>query len=148
MFLSSLQTPMNTLVIPPFFSGKDLFEKHLKKCSEIWGTLYKFEKESLVTFEDNYNFRGDLPFATYFDYETTTAASSGIKLEHYEMFPILLVRIFTFHPKLDIYKIKIEWSFSHSLAKLTDISCLTTDMLWMSFKIKICLPIQKCAQMS
>ena len=71
-----------------FFLSKNCFEKHLKKSSRVPGILYRFENQSLVTFEDNYEFRGDSPFAAYFDFETTTTASSGIKLEVSEIFPI------------------------------------------------------------
>ena len=45
------------------------------------------------------------------------------------MFPKSYVILFAFHPKFNIDRIIIQQSFSQFLGKLTDISCLTTDML-------------------
>lgn len=70
-----------------------------------------------------------MPFAAYFDFETTTTACGGFNAEDNEMFLIYFVIIFAFHPKLDIDRIIIEWSFHHSLEKLTNISYLTAGML-------------------
>ena len=40
-------------------------------CSQTAGIVYNVDSKSLVSYEDNYKFLGDLPFAVYFDFETT-----------------------------------------------------------------------------
>ena len=35
------------------------------------GVVYNFNAKSLISFQDNFHAKGDLPFALYFDFETT-----------------------------------------------------------------------------
>ena len=44
----------------------------MKVFAKVPGVIYNFENQSLVTFEDNLKFMGDLPSPAYFDFETTT----------------------------------------------------------------------------
>ena len=43
----------------------------LKAVVEFTGVAYIFNNKNLVTFEDNFKSKGNLPFALYFDFETT-----------------------------------------------------------------------------
>ena len=54
-----------------FHSTKKKFEKHLSVCTQTGRIAYKFDSKSLVSFENNYRFLGDLPFVVYLDFETT-----------------------------------------------------------------------------
>ena len=55
-----------------FFVQKKSLECHLKTCSSMAGIIYKFENQGIQTFFDNMKFMSDLPFAIYFDSETTS----------------------------------------------------------------------------
>ena len=70
------------------FFSKKRFENHIKNDSGVPGSLYKFENQNFITFEDNYKFIGDLLFAVYFDFETTTTAKGGYNSEVCEMYSI------------------------------------------------------------
>ena len=72
------------------FVSKKRFENHIKNDSGVPGSLYKFENQNFITFEDNYKFIGDLLFAVYFDFETTTTAKGGYNSEVCEMYSISL----------------------------------------------------------
>ena len=54
-----------------FVAGKAALDKHLKSCSFMPGIVYKSENQHITTFEDNFRFMGEQPFAIYFDLETT-----------------------------------------------------------------------------
>ena len=47
--------------------------------------IYKFENQSLVIFEDNFKYLGDLPFIEYFDFETNTDSGTTNYLDDEEM---------------------------------------------------------------
>ena len=63
----------------------------------------------LPLFEENFENLGNLPFASYFDFETTTGTISGNHLEYEKMYPIpysltlysSYSLILAFHPKLN-----------------------------------------------
>lgn len=44
---------------------------HIKFCTGIPGLIETFDKQNLVTFEDNLKYKGDLLFVSYCDFETT-----------------------------------------------------------------------------
>ena len=45
-----------------FFERKAVFDRHIKTCSGKPGVVYSFEIQSVVTFEDNIKYQGDVPF--------------------------------------------------------------------------------------
>ena len=53
-----------------FFTREDRQKKHIKNCSGIPGVIYNFNTKSLISFQDNLNSKGDIPFVMYFDFET------------------------------------------------------------------------------
>ena len=67
----------NALAVGIFFFLKKRCEDHMKNFSSVPGVLYRFESQNLITFQGNHKFIGDLPFVTYFDFETTTTAKGS-----------------------------------------------------------------------
>ena len=59
-----------------FFRGKAKREHHLKVFSGKPGIVYNFCSQTLNSFEDNFGSKGDVPFTTYFDFETTSPTDS------------------------------------------------------------------------
>ena len=49
------------------------------------GVIYKSENQNLASFKDNFKYLSDLPFAAYFDFETTTSSASKNSLDDEEM---------------------------------------------------------------
>ena len=54
-----------------FFLREDRHKRHIENCAGIPGVVYNFNAKNLITFQDNFNAKGDLPFVIYFDFETT-----------------------------------------------------------------------------
>ena len=67
---------MNATVILKFFIRKIRQEKHTSSCSGQPGVVYSFCTQNLVSFEDNFGSKGDLPFSIYFDFETTSPSDA------------------------------------------------------------------------
>ena len=61
-----------------FYIRKVNCNKQIKHCSGIPVTLYNFNTENLITFEDNLNYERGLPFVAYSEFETT--APKAVKL--------------------------------------------------------------------
>ena len=64
-----------------FFGCKRRIDDYLKICSKMPGVIYRFENQSLMTYEDNQKFLGDLSFAAYFDFEINLCSSFKILME-------------------------------------------------------------------
>ena len=58
-----------------FACPANTFYQHTKICSDIAGTVYKFENNKVISFQDNFKYVGALAFTVYFDFETTTSYS-------------------------------------------------------------------------
>ena len=65
-------------ILPPcYFCDKYItqfakFKKHIKCYSKVADIVYKFENKNTASFQDNFKYMGNFPFAVYFDYERTT----------------------------------------------------------------------------
>ena len=68
-----------------------------------------------------------MPFALYFDFETTAPTDNCFDPEQTKMFVVSYALIVCFHPKLNIPKIILERSYKHSINELASIDYLTID---------------------
>ena len=83
-----------------FFIRPEKQERHTKHCSGIPGIIYNFNNQNLISYQDNFNAKGDVPFVVYFDFETTAHTFNFLDPEQQKMFVVLYVIIVSFHPKL------------------------------------------------
>ena len=111
-----------------FFRSKPKRENHLKICSGKPGVVYNFCSRTITSFEDNYKLKGDVPFAIYFDFETTAPTDSNfLNPEEQEMFVMSYVMIIAFHPFYNFDKIIIQRSMHYSKNELSEIKYLTRE---------------------
>ena len=54
-----------------FFLRPDRHKKQIENCAGIPGVVYNFNNKNLISCQDNFNAKSDLPLAIYFDFETT-----------------------------------------------------------------------------
>ena len=97
-----------------FRKTKDALSKHIKCCAGQSGYTYEFDN-SIVNYQENFNKIGDLPFAIYYDFETTTG--SGI-FHDAKMYIVSYCIVVAFHPDLKIPHMVIYRSFDQSLAEV------------------------------
>ena len=86
--------------------------KHIKCCAGQSGYTYEFDN-SIVNYQENFNKIGDLPFAIYYDFETTT----GCRIFHDAKMYIVSYSciVAAFHPDFKILHMVIYRSFDQSL---------------------------------
>ena len=98
-----------------FFARADKQKRHIGNCSGIPGVVYNFNNQNLITFEDNLKFKGDLPMAIYYDFETTAPTDNCFEPEQREVFVVSCVMIAAFHPDFKLNRIIVQRSFVHSI---------------------------------
>ena len=99
--------------------SKEILEKHTKVCASKEGIIYTFENGKIISFQDNLNFLGDVPFTVYFDFETTTGDGSFLDPK---MFIVSYCQVYSFHPELNLDKIVKFRSFQQSPEEIYDLN--------------------------
>ena len=120
------------------------FDHYLNCCVGKPGYVYNFNTQSLVNFEENLKFKGDIPLTAYIDFETTAPIDECLDPESKKMFVVPYVIVFAFYPELDINRAITERSFGHSKHSLTSLTYLTIDQL-QSKDNKTLLQLRDCA---
>ena len=87
----------------------------MKHCSGKPDVIYNFNNHSLISYEDNFKTKGDLPFTLYFDSETTAPTDNCLDPEQVKMVVVSYVIIVASHPALKLDRIIIYRSFVRSL---------------------------------
>ena len=67
-------------------------------CSGKAGVVYNFNNQCLISYQDNCDTKGDVPFVVYFDFETTAPTDNYLDSEQKKMFVVSYVMIVAFHP--------------------------------------------------
>ena len=53
-----------------FFISEIKQKRHVKNCSGKPGVIYNFNNQSLISYQENFRAKADLPIAIYFDFES------------------------------------------------------------------------------
>ena len=112
-----------------FFIKKDRHKKHMENCSGVPRVVYNFHTQSLISFQDNFHAKGNLPFVIYFDFETAAPTDNCFDPEQKTMFVVLYVMIIAFHPALNLKRIIIQRSYVHSSEQLTSLDYFSQDQI-------------------
>ena len=73
-----------------FFIERKSLERNLEICGRIPAIIYKFENQNIQIFFDNTKFMGDLPFAIYFDFKTTSGKKFAILKKIFHFIQLLI----------------------------------------------------------
>ena len=84
-------------------------------CGKFFTRADKHNNQNLITFEDNLKFKGDLPMAIYYDFETTAPTDNCFEPEQKEVFVVSYVMTVAFHPDFKLNRIIVQRSFVHSI---------------------------------
>ena len=110
------------------FRQKNKKDHHSKVCSGKPGIVYNFCSQTLTSFEDNFDAKGDVPFAIYFDFETTSPTDSEwLDPEDRKMFVMSYVIVVAFHPHFKFDRVLVQRSVCHPKEELTSINYLTRE---------------------
>ena len=60
----------------------------MENCSGVPGVIYNFNTQTLISFEDNFHTKGNLPFVIYFDFETRAPTDNCFDPQQKTMFVV------------------------------------------------------------
>ena len=83
----------------------------------------------MISYEDNFHAKGDVPFVIYFDFETTAPTDNCLDPEQKKLFVISYVMIVAFNPELNLDRIIIQRGFAHSVEQLTSLDYFTWEQI-------------------
>ena len=83
----------------------------------------------MISYEDNFHAKGDVPFVIYFDFETTAPTDNCLDPEQKKMFVISYVMIVAFNPELNLDRIIIQRGFAHSVEQVTSLYYFTWEQI-------------------
>ena len=98
-----------------FDGKKDKYNRHVENCSGQPGIIYDFNLQNLVTFEDNFKYKGEIPLTAYVDFEAIAPTDDYLDPENQKMFVVSYVIIFAFHQDLNLGRVIIERSYGYTL---------------------------------
>ena len=101
----------------------------MENCSGSPGVVYNFNNQNLISYQDNFCAKGDIPFAIYSNFETTAPTDNCLDPEQKKMFVVSYVMIVAFHPDLHLDRIIIQRSFAHSLEQLTTLDYFSREQI-------------------
>ena len=101
----------------------------MENCSGVPDVIYNFNTQSLISFEDSFHAKGDLPFVIYFSFETTAPTDNCFDPKQKTMFVVSYVMIVAFHPDLKLDKIIIQRSYVHAIEQLTSLEYFSQDQI-------------------
>ena len=117
------------LLLYKIFFRQERQKRHIENCSGVPRVIYNFNTQNLISFEDNFHAKGDLPFVIYFDFETTAPTDNCFDPEQKTMFVVSYVMIVAFRPGLKLDKIIIQRSYVHAIEQLTSLEYFSQDQI-------------------
>ena len=90
------------------------------------GVVYNFNNQCFISYQDNFDTKGDVPFVVYFGFQTTAPTDNCLDPEQKQMFVVSYVMI-VFHPALKLYRIIIYRSFAQSIEQLTTLDYFSRE---------------------
>ena len=112
-----------------FWLRKCKWQNHIRVCGKKTGVVYNLQLKNIVTFEDNFKYKGDVPFTVYADFETCAPTGDYLSPENKQMFAVSYSLIFAWHPKLNLPRQTVVRGYNYSLDELSDLTYLTTEQL-------------------
>ena len=96
-----------------FFIRSDKHQGHIKNCLGAPGVVYSFNNQNLISYQDNFHAKDDIPFVNYFNFEKTAPTDNCFDPEQKKMFVVPCVMIIAFHLELKLNRIVIQRSYPH-----------------------------------
>ena len=104
-------------------------KRHMINCPGRPGVVYNFNNQNLISYQDNFEAKADVPFVIYFGFETTAPTDNCSDPEQKKMFVVSYVMIVDFNPELNLERITIQRSFAHSIDELTSLNYFTREQI-------------------
>ena len=104
-------------------------KRHLENCSGKPGVIYNFNSQCVISYQENFKNKDNLPFSIYFDFERTAPTDNQLDPEQKKMLVVSYAMIIAIQPALKLERIIVYRSFAHSLEQLTSLDYLTREQI-------------------
>ena len=94
-----------------FIKSAEKMQKHLSCCAGKAGFTFSFDNGKIINYQGHYKNLGDLPFAVYYDFETTTGS---VVFFDAKMYVVSYCMIVAFHPELKVPRVVIFRSYDQN----------------------------------
>ena len=94
-----------------FLKSEKRMQEHILSCAGQAGFNFSFDNGKIINYQDNFNKIGDLPFAIYYDFETTTGSAGFF---YAKMYVISYCIVVVFHPDLNLPHMFIYRSYDQT----------------------------------
>ena len=101
----------------------------MENCSGSPGVVYNFNNQNLISYQDNFCAKANIPLAVYFDFKTFAPTDNCLDPEQKKLFAVSYVMIVAFHPDLHLDCIINQRSFAHSLEQLTTVGYFSREQI-------------------
>ena len=101
-----------------FIKSNKKMKEHISCCTGQTGFNFSFDNGKIIDFQDNFKKIGDLPFAVYYDFETTIGSMVFFDSLFFVVSYCIIV---AFHPDLNIPRLFIYRSYDQDRSKLTSL---------------------------
>ena len=102
-----------------FVKSEKKMQEHTSCCAGQAGFSYSFDNDKIINYQDNFNKIGDLPFAIYYDFETTTGSTVFFDAKMYVVSYCIVV---AFHPSLNLPHLFIYRAYDQTKEELESVS--------------------------
>ena len=102
-----------------FVKSEKKMKEHLACCSGKAGFTFSFDNGNVIDYRDHFSNLGDLPFAIYFDLETTTG---NVVFFDAKMYVVSYNIVAAFHSDLSLPRINIFRSYDQSFSSLMSLA--------------------------
>ena len=93
-------------------------KEQIDSCAGQTGFSFSFDNGKIINYQDNFEKLGDLSFAIYYDFETTTGS---VVFFDAKMYVVSYCMIIAFHPDLNLPQLYIYRSYDHFDEDLTSL---------------------------
>ena len=101
-----------------FVKAEKRMNEHVLCCTGHAGFNFKFDNCKIINYQENFKKMGHLPFAVYYDFETTTESAVFFDAK---MYVISYCIIAAFHPDLNLPRIFIYRAYDQNKTDLTSL---------------------------
>ena len=95
----------------------------MENCSGKPWVVYNFNNQCLISYQDNFQNKGDVPFTIFFDFDNC------LDPEQKKIFVVSYVMIVAFHPALKLDRIIIYRSLAHPIEQLRTLNYFSRERI-------------------
>ena len=114
-----------------FFIRSDKHQGHINNCLGAPGVVYSFNNQNLISYQDNFHAKDDIPFVNYFNFEKTAPTDNCFDPEQKKNVCCFLCHDYRFSSRIKTksYCNPKKYCNPHSLEELASLNYFTQEQI-------------------